>query len=115
MYKSSKKDEDMLKEKKLGVKITIPKDAEIFQAPDVIEHHEPHYECIIGIGKDYTATLLIDPDSLGALRMMKSGRSQVFNPKSCKWVLIDTEKGIVLESKSKPYNDVMIAGSGGLK
>ena len=55
---------------KLGASIYISREAELGCAPVKRLFHSKHYEYIIGIGKDHTASLTIDEDALKELRKM---------------------------------------------
>ena len=51
----------------LNRKIKIKKGSKLLKAPCKIELVGGHYEIIIGIGKDHTASLIISRDALEAL------------------------------------------------
>ena len=55
----------------LGKNIFIPADTVLTEAPAKIEHYTKHYEVTIGIGPDHTARLIIDEDSVMALRRLE--------------------------------------------
>jgi len=40
---------------------------------------------------------------------MKRNRTQVFNKKTKRWILIDTKNHIIIGSKSTPYTNVKIS------
>lgn len=48
----------------LGKNILIPESVVLKEAPNKIEHHTTHYKCLIPIGSDHTAMLIIDEESL---------------------------------------------------
>lgn len=57
-----------MKNRKLGKRIVIPSSAEVGDAPTKIEYYSPHIEVIIGIGKDHTASLIMDVDAWEELK-----------------------------------------------
>jgi hypothetical protein len=52
----------------LGKAITIPANARLGPAASKTTRYGPHYEIIIGIGKDNVAYLTLDEDALKALQ-----------------------------------------------
>lgn len=56
--------------KKLQRTMVIPRGAKFEQAPETVEYCSPHYELVIGIGNDYTASLILTE---GALREINRG------------------------------------------
>lgn len=52
----------------LGRRIVIPASTVTSPGPSKIEHCTPHYEILIGIGNNNTASLYLDEDALAALR-----------------------------------------------
>jgi hypothetical protein len=61
------------KDKKIALpkSIFIPKGTVLSSGPSVITLHEHHYELIIGIGKDHTATLLISESAMTVLKKIE--------------------------------------------
>ena len=53
---------------KIERRIIIPASAKLIDAPTKIRLYRKHYEVLIGIGNDYTASLIIEEDALKALK-----------------------------------------------
>lgn len=57
---------------KLGRTLILPSEANLIVAPTEIKYGEKHYELLIGIGKDHTASLLISESALEAMQAYKN-------------------------------------------
>lgn len=97
---------------KLGVKLDIPASAKLITAPIKRVFCSKHYEHIIGIGKDHTASLIIDEDALKELQKKGGRLGTLVMPKIAD--IMESLKKIQKKNKEKVFIKIYSDGSGEL-